>query len=123
MKKINSENIMSFSTTISDVIFINEFINWLNEKGFVDDRSWNSNEEREDKFYSFVKGIYRFEILLNWNKKYDSYKPIVINFIDCSKEIYPGGNILMYLRQKHLLRFEKPISRSMFNCICEEYEL
>jgi hypothetical protein len=123
MKKIlNSENIMSFSTTISDIIFVNEFINWLNEKGFIDDRSWK-NDKEEMKFYSLVKGNYRFEIKLNWDKKYDFYKPIVINFIDCTNEFYPGGNIEMYMGQKFLLKFEKPISRSMFNCICEEYEL
>jgi hypothetical protein len=121
--KINTENTMSIPTKISNELYVNEFLRWLQKKEFVDDRSWSSNEEREDKFYSLVKGIYRFEILLNWNKKYDSYKPFVINFIDCSKEIYPGGSIQMYLGQKYLLRFEKPISRLMFDCICEEHEL
>ena len=121
--KINTENTMSIPTKISNELYVVDFIHWLLKKGFVDDRSWNSNEEREDKFYSFVKGIYRFEILLNWNKKYSSYKPIVINFIDCSKEIYPGGNIHMYLGQEHLLRFENPISFSMLEAICEQYEL
>lgn len=121
--KINTENTMSIPTKISNELYVIEFLRWLLKKEFVDDRSWNSNEEREDKFYSFVKGIYRFEILLNWNKKYDSYKPIVINFIDCSKEIYPGGSIQMYLGQKHLLRFESPISFSMLEGICEQYEL
>ena len=121
--KINTENTMSIPTKISNELYVIEFLRWLLKKEFVDDRSWNGNEEREDKFYSFVKGNYRFEVKLNWNIKYDFYKPIVINFIDCTNELYPGGSIQMYLGQKHLLRFESPISFSMLEGICEQYEL
>ena len=121
--KINTENTMSIPTKISNESYVIDFLHGLLKKGFVDDRSWNGNEEREDKFYSLVKGNYRFEIKLNWHKKYDSYKPIVINFIDCTNEIYPGGSIQMYLGQKHLLKFESPISFPMLEGICEQYEL
>ena len=103
-------------------LFAEELIKWLQEKGFLNDRGWDKKGELGMKFYSFVKGNYRFEIKLGWDKRFDWYEPILINFLDCEKEWWGEPmNCLMWMGQNNLHTFKKPFSRSMFDAICEQY--
>ena len=105
-------------------LFCDELIKWLQEKGFNNDRGWNKKNEYGMKFYSFVKGNYRFEIKLDWNKKFDWYAPILINFVDCEKEWWGEPmNCLIWMDQNYLHTFKKPFFRSTFDALCKEYGL
>jgi len=103
--------------------FCDELIKQLEEKGFKNDRGWEKKHD-ETRFYSFVKGIYRFEIRLDWDKIYDFYKPIEITFLNCEEEWYGEPiSCLMWMGQKVLHSFKKPFSQLMFDALCYEYEL
>jgi len=96
-------------------LFLHEICEWLQERGFVNDRGWEKKQESGMMFYSFFKGNYRFEIRLNW------HRPIVLSIIDCEKEVYRNSDYIGWMNQKLLNTFEKPFSRTLFNELCEHY--
>ena len=104
--------------------FIKDITSRCEQQGFENDRGWEQPDKKGLHHYSFGKGNYRFEINLNWNKSYTHYEPLLITFLDCSKE-YRGEplNFHGWMGQSRLHKFTKPISRSMFDALCEHYGL
>ena len=106
------------------IAFFNDFSQWLQEKGFVNDRGWKHKNEGRG-FYSFVKGNIRFEIKTDWNLKYSWYDAIFVQIIDCKNEFYcnGGGGYIGFMGQIVLQSFSKPFSRTFFDELCSYYEL
>lgn len=103
-------------------LFFIELTKWLLEKGFVNDRGWNKEEEGLG-FYSYVKGNFRFEIKTNWNIKYDFESEISVQIKDCTKEVYCDAGYIGWLGQNVLISLKKPFSRQLFDGLCEYYEI
>jgi hypothetical protein len=115
---------MSDNINVDSELFCNRLCEWLQEKGFSNDRGWANDGSSDLSFYSFVKGPYRFEIKLNWDRKYNWYSPVVVNFIDCSKEWWGEPlDCLIWMGQNTLHTFNEPFSKKTFESICEHYKL
>ena len=104
--------------------YCKDLISWLEEMGFKNDRGWDHADEQGLHFYSFVKGNYRFEIRMNWHKKYSTFDLIHINFLNCANEHRgePFG-AAMWMGQRQLLLFTESISRSLFINLCVHYKI
>ena len=102
-----------------------EILTWLKNKEFIEDRSWKQEDKDGLNFYSFGKGDYRFEIKKNWNKKYKSapYTDVMISLFDCKGEIYSSEGFIGWLGQKHLVSFDKEITRELFDEIIKHFEI
>ena len=84
--KINTENIMSIPTKISNELYVIEFLRWLLKKEFVNDRSWNSNEESGIEFMKKLKTILPKKDIYgefqNVKLTKEEYEKLVIKFGD-----------------------------------------
>jgi hypothetical protein len=103
-----------------------KIIKWLEDKGFVNDRSWKKEDKDGLNFYSFGKGDYRFEIKKDWNKKFTSapYTNFMLSIFNCKDEWWGEPmNCLMWMGQKYLCGFDKEISKELFDEICKHYNI
>lgn len=100
--------------------FLSELKDWLGNRGFVNDRGWSVKNEGMG-FYSFSKKEFRFEIRTDWNIKGSYCDELLVQFIDCSKEIYFDGPYIGYMGQRVLHSFNKPIGYELFDSLCNHY--
>jgi len=100
---------------------LKEFIDFLESKGFKNDRSWSKNINKGYMFYSFGRGVFHVEIKENWNIPYNWYEPLVINILDCNKEYYsgPDSGYIGWMGQVSIQLFKGLPSKTLFSEIFE----
>jgi len=101
--------------------FVTQLRTWLDESGWIEDRSWNNNPNDDGlSFYSYGKGKFRAEIKADWDLKYGSslsYTPVTFSLLDCEKEVYcdGSGGYLGWWFQTTLITLKEPFSKPFFD--------
>ena len=96
--------------------YVQELIQWAIDRGFTINKTY----DKKTGCIDLEKGDYVIEVEINYYQT-----PFNIGFYDYSTATYNDGTngLLGWFFMKHLCSFNKPISKELFNELCNYYDL